>query len=694
MHSRSSLQSSAFRSSVAAKFQGDSDNVDNRISQFLRQQRQATSTSANSERSNERRASESENYKEQPKQRVYNDDISNQNEEEEDMNYNPRLPPNHIHSQTFNQDVFSQRMGGSESKNMNRMGVPRQPVVHNRLPTQLHHQYPPRPLQPPVRPPLQHPPSAHLGVMNYPSKNVNFQHSSSYQNSQVPPNAQMSQLGLPPNYQSQVQTPFPFMPQNVQSEQLQNFQGPPPQQPPIPPPQMNRPPFNRTLLPPNSTHSLVPQNIHSVPPSNMHLFPPANMPNFPPPNMHCFPPMPPLNRPPMPPDNLQMHQNVHGHPPFEHSMSTVKMSVPPTRVSGMQVTVDSHQLQLPPDHPVIVHQKDRQFVESFLRNLNLENRERKSKDLKDTISIPEAREMLKDVIVAMSEMSGVVERLKGTQGRNSSDVEKAMNEIQSRKTKIKKIMDTLEQPHLLMQLRRKVKKAKLKRLRLHKKKIEHKESKEEEQSRKEELHARIDAWRETIEQKYLDKERDKRLKKEADVILSEVRRKQSESSRAQQLLELLQKLRSIRKQAADSRGIKVTEESDVAFSETVSELQTMLAAQGSSYQAEERALLAMIQDQQADDSDTQNIQLESCKEMWHECLFGSKDVQPDDPLYPFWLYHTPAERELQALLQIRSEWDRYLVPPDAGVGSSVPVDWVIPCEPADDVWAATLAYTH
>jgi len=41
---------------------------------------------------------------------------------------------------------------------------------------------------------------------------------------------------------------------------------------------------------------------------------------------------------------------------------------------------------------------------------------------------------------------------------------------------------------------------------------------------------------------------------------------------------------------------------------------------------------------------------------------------------------------------IRQEWDIYAVPTSSETGSRIPPGWVIPVEPADEVWASALKH--
>lgn len=72
-------------------------------------------------------------------------------------------------------------------------------------------------------------------------------------------------------------------------------------------------------------------------------------------------------------------------------------------------------------------------------------------------------------------------------------------------------------------------------------------------------------------------------------------------------------------------------------------------------------------------------------------LFGDPDEFPlAHFLQPFRQYYLQAEHSLPALIQIRHDWDQYLVPSDHPKGSSVPQGWVLPPLPSNDIWASAV----
>lgn len=61
-----------------------------------------------------------------------------------------------------------------------------------------------------------------------------------------------------------------------------------------------------------------------------------------------------------------------------------------------------------------------------------------------------------------------------------------------------------------------------------------------------------------------------------------------------------------------------------------------------------------------------------------------------DPMDWFRSYYSQAESDLQSLLQIRRQWDAFLVPEMFPGASRIPDGCVTPTEPSSELWATAL----
>uniref|UniRef100_G1Q851 Programmed cell death 7 n=1 Tax=Myotis lucifugus TaxID=59463 RepID=G1Q851_MYOLU len=189
------------------------------------------------------------------------------------------------------------------------------------------------------------------------------------------------------------------------------------------------------------------------------------------------------------------------------------------------------------------------------------------------------------------------------------------------------------------------------------------------------------------------------LKAAADGVLSEVRKKQADTKRMVDILRALEKLRKLRKEAAARKGVCPPASADETFEHHLQRLRKLIKKRSELYEAEERALRVMLEGEQEEErkrelekkqrKEKEKILLQ--KREIESKLFGDPDEFPlAHLLQPFRQYYLQAEHSLPALIQIRHDWDQYLVPSDHPEGNSVPQGWVLPPLPSNDIWATAI----
>ncbi|KAJ0056704.1 hypothetical protein NL108_012213, partial [Boleophthalmus pectinirostris] len=149
------------------------------------------------------------------------------------------------------------------------------------------------------------------------------------------------------------------------------------------------------------------------------------------------------------------------------------------------------------------------------------------------------------------------------------------------------------------------------------------------------------------------------LKLAADAVLCEVRKKQADVKRMQDILKSLEKLRKLRKDAAARKGIFTEQQSDDNFNTILEELRNVAKKRTAVYGAEERALMVMLEGEQEEERKRElevKRKRERDKQMQIKrkvdiILFGD-DTPPDPFMQPFRQYYTQAEESLPALVQI------------------------------------------
>ncbi|XP_074900700.1 programmed cell death protein 7 [Buteo buteo] len=275
----------------------------------------------------------------------------------------------------------------------------------------------------------------------------------------------------------------------------------------------------------------------------------------------------------------------------------------------------------------------------------------------------------------------------------------AREEAEEARRELREVVRPLREPGYREALRRKAERARKRRLRLQRRKQEAKAAKEEEAARAAEREAKIDQWRAKCIQEVEEKNREQELKAAADSVLSEVRKKQADTKRMVDILRALEKLRKLRKEAAGRKGVCPPPSADEAFENQVESLKTLLKNRTELYEAEERALRVMLEGEQEEErkremEKKQKKEREKLLQQKLEIvskLFGDPDEFPlAHLLQPFREYYLQAEHSVAALIQIRHEWDQYLVPADHPEGSCIPPGWVLPSLPTNDTWATAV----
>lgn len=216
-----------------------------------------------------------------------------------------------------------------------------------------------------------------------------------------------------------------------------------------------------------------------------------------------------------------------------------------------------------------------------------------------------------------------------------------------------------------------------------------------------EREAAIDTWRMHQIHQVEERKKEQELKLAADAVLCEVRKKQADMKRMQDVLRSLEKLRRLRKEAASRKGITAERDCDEAFGSRLEQLRGVIKRRTTLYSAEEKALMVMLEGEQEEERKRERehrLKKERERQLQRKSrvdamLFG-EEPPADSVLQPFREYYTQAERSLHALVQIRKEWDMFLVAPDHPDGSAVPQSWILPDPPPDQSWASALHTAH
>ncbi|CAB1339091.1 unnamed protein product [Coregonus sp. 'balchen'] len=356
----------------------------------------------------------------------------------------------------------------------------------------------------------------------------------------------------------------------------------------------------------------------------------------------------------------------------------------------------------PPDEDSIQRMQDEQWLKRFLRNRERTTAKTSkpaqphSKQTHPKVSVTHIRDTLYGAIELVSKLSKACETLKHNL-ENESVWADSYAEAVSVKTDLQEKLKVLSDPECVESLKKKLSSISKRRARLRRGKVEQEDEKQREEERVAEREAAIDKWRMKRIHEVEEKKREQELKLAADTVLCEVRKKQADAKRMLDILRSLEKLRKLRKEAASRKGIFPEQEADQAFDGLVERLRALIRKRTGVYGAEENALRVMLESEQEEERKRdlekrhrkERERLLQRKREMDSMLFGD-EMPPDHPLQPFREYYTQAEHSLPALIQIRREWDLFLVSVDHPDGTAVPQDWVLPQRPTDEIWATAL----
>ncbi|XP_072516121.1 programmed cell death protein 7 [Salminus brasiliensis] len=405
-------------------------------------------------------------------------------------------------------------------------------------------------------------------------------------------------------------------------------------------------------------------------------------------------PAPPVHQPRFPPVNPSpsFSPDYRQSPSrFAHQLSTPEGSWP----GDGQNKGNSNTRPVTSDADARQRLQDEQWVKGFLQ------RRRRKKPAAEAQpaskqSVSAFRQKLYGAVHLLSELTLLCQTLQSSLENQSVWIE-AYSRAVELKSSLQERLAALQDGEVISRVKKSLELLGKKRARIRRRRAERMEEKQEEERRAAEREAAIDKFQMKQIQELEEKNRERELKLAADAVLSEVRKKQADAKRMLDILKALEKLRKLRKEAASRKGMFPEKECDEVFEGHLTRLRSLIKKRTAVYGAEEKALMVMLEGEQEEErkrdrekrlkKEREKLLLK--KQEIDSMLFGA-ELPPDHPLQPFQEYYTQAERSLPVLIQIRREWDQFLVPVDHPDGTSVPQGWVLPDPPADDVWATAL----
>ncbi|XP_067827527.1 programmed cell death protein 7 [Heptranchias perlo] len=340
-------------------------------------------------------------------------------------------------------------------------------------------------------------------------------------------------------------------------------------------------------------------------------------------------------------------------------------------------------------------EQDEFWLMRFLSKRRLQSSE--GKKPKSLPLVSEVKESVLSACKLVAELTAICQQLRHNVENEAVWTESYLKAIEI-KNMLQEKLKTLNDGKYISAVKKKLETIKKKRSSIQRKKQEWCLEKQEEEERAAEKEAKIDEWRLKRVREVEEKKRERELKAAADSVLSEVRKKQADAKRLVDILRALEKLRKLRKEAAARKGVHPPPPADETFEHHVERLRKLIKKRSDLYDAEERALRVMLEGEQEEERKRESEKklkkerekLEKQQREVESMMFGDPDLPSDHPLQPFRQYYLQAEHSSHVLVQIRQEWDRYLVPGDHPDGNSIPQGWVFPLPPSTDTWATAL----
>ncbi|XP_069181529.1 uncharacterized protein [Procambarus clarkii] len=173
---------------------------------------------------------------------------------------------------------------------------------------------------------------------------------------------------------------------------------------------------------------------------------------------------------------------------------------------------------------------------------------------------------------------------------------KTVSKERTVKKKLKELTTNFQDESYIQDVKMLVNQRRMKRRRMKKNKKLLQVEKKAMEKRRQEEERKIDAWREKLELEEVEKRREKAFKAEADSILGEVRQKQNDVLRMQQLLEALITLRLTRINKGAAHGYISSTKSDQHFASTLKGIGEVVRSQMKEYELEEQTLCVMMEE--------------------------------------------------------------------------------------------------
>ncbi|XP_053981885.1 programmed cell death protein 7 [Hylaeus volcanicus] len=376
--------------------------------------------------------------------------------------------------------------------------------------------------------------------------------------------------------------------------------------------------------------------------------------------------------------SIQIDKNLHYN--MHHSMNqsmynaNYNINVQQNYVYPIGSITDNGSKNTIPTITVETRQIDEKSIEAFLLEIDQSNIVTNQRNVCRKSKIAAAKDAITSAHKLNEKLKTICAELKNNQNFTDEEWQQKMCICNTAKNEIVKLLEPIKDPKFLNQLKKDLERRTKKRLREKIKREKWKNEKLMKMERRARMHAQIDSWIRK-EQAVIEKEKqEENLRKDADMILFDVRGKRSDARKYLVLLQELRNLHNIKANIAIARGEHLSSAANEAFNNIIVKLTEQWSTLDREYSIEEQGLKLMLK---TDNEKRIEKQKKSLFDDWENVLFGKKISMSDQ-------YNV----DLTSFITIRTAWDKYIS--SDSDASAIPIGWIMPDKPSSAMWQKCL----
>ncbi|XP_071559363.1 programmed cell death protein 7-like isoform X2 [Temnothorax nylanderi] len=317
-------------------------------------------------------------------------------------------------------------------------------------------------------------------------------------------------------------------------------------------------------------------------------------------------------------------------------------------------------------------QEDEKAIEQFLGEAKSAV-PTKSKQ-KDPFKIAAAKSALISAARLNKQLEAVCAELKSNVDLPEAQWQEKVSACNAAKHEICEILKTVKDVNFLNKVKNDLEKRRKKRTRERLRRKEWRREKSMKEERRARLHAEADAWIRK-EQAVVEREKqEEKLRKDADMVLSDVRSKRNDARKYLGILQELQNLRKIKANIARARGEKLSSAAEETFNDTIAKLMEQWTTLDHEYAIEEQELKLMLK---TDNEKRIEKQTKNIFEDWENVLFGTSILAAEQ-----------SYKNVDGFIMIRAAWDKFIS--SETDATTIPIGWIVPEKPSSAAWQKCL----